>query len=71
MYLEPGWAAPVARATVGIRVPITRFVCKVKMSQERVPESQRQVMAALRAPGRYSNPALADDMARALAIAPD
>lgn len=67
MLLDPEWAAPVAKGTVGIRLPITRFECKVKMSQDKDPVTQRQVIAALRAPGPYSHPRLADDMERALA----
>jgi transcriptional regulator len=66
MLLDPEWGAPVARGTVGIRLPITRFVCKVKMSQDKDPVTQQQVMAALRAPGPYHHPELADDMERAL-----
>ncbi len=65
MLLDPEWAAPVARGTVGIRVPITRFICKVKMSQDKDPVTQRQVIEALEAPGPYSNPDLAADMRRA------
>jgi transcriptional regulator len=66
MLLDPEWGRPVARGTVGIRLPITRFVCKIKMSQDKDPVTQRQVMDALRAPGPYQNPGLASDMARAL-----
>jgi transcriptional regulator len=67
MALDFDWAAPVARGTVGIRVPITRFQCKVKMSQDKDPATQRQVMQALRAPGPYHHPQLANEMQRALA----
>jgi transcriptional regulator len=66
MLLDREWGRPVAQGTVGIRLPITRFVCKIKMSQNKSPGSQGQVMAALRAPGPFHNPGLADDMARAL-----
>ena len=66
MLLDLDWGRPVARGTVGIRLPITRFVCKIKMSQDKSPVTQRQVMEALRAPGPFHNPGLADDMARAL-----
>jgi transcriptional regulator len=66
MLLDPEWARPVAKGTVGIRIPITRFVCKVKMSQDKDPVTQQQVIAALRAPGPYSDPALADEMERVL-----
>jgi transcriptional regulator len=67
MLFDPGWGRPVARGTVGIRLPITRFICKIKMSQDKDPVTQRQVMEALRAPGPFHNPNLANDMARALA----
>jgi transcriptional regulator len=66
MLLDLEWGAPVAKGTVGLRLPITRFVCKLKMSQDKDPESQQRVVRALRAPGPYSHPQLADDMARAL-----
>jgi transcriptional regulator len=67
VYLDPELGARLAPGTVGIRLPITRFTCKVKMSQDKDPQSQQQVLAALRRPGPYNNPALADDMQRALA----
>ncbi len=66
MLLDMEWGAPLARGTVGLRLPIARFQCKVKMSQDKDPTSQRQVIAALRAPGPYRHPRLADDMERAL-----
>jgi transcriptional regulator len=66
MLLDPAWGRTLAQGTVGIRLPITRFVCKIKLSPDKDPVTQRQVMAALRAPGPFHNPALADDMARAL-----
>ena len=56
VWLEPEVAARLAPGTVGIRLPITRFVCKVKMSQDKDPQSQPQVLDALRAPGPYSQP---------------
>jgi transcriptional regulator len=68
MLLDPDWGRPLAQGTVGIRLPIARFVCKIKMSQDKDPVTQRQVMAALRAPGPFLNPGLADDMERALSI---
>lgn len=67
VLLDPEWARPLAQGTVGIRLPIERFICKIKMSQDKDPQSRRQVMDALRRPGPYENPGLADDMADALA----
>jgi len=66
MLLDPEWGRPVALGTVGIRLPITRLVCKIKLSQDKGLVTQRQVMATLRAPGPFHNPGLADDIARAL-----
>jgi len=66
MMLDLDWGAPVAKGTVGMRLPITRFQCKVKMSQDKDPATQRRVMQALRSPGAYYNPRLADEMQRAL-----
>jgi transcriptional regulator len=70
MFLDLEWGAPVARGTVGIRLPITRFECKVKMSQDKDRETQQRVIQALRAPGAYHNPRLAEEMQRALADRP-
>lgn len=67
MLLDLEWGAALAKGTVGIRLPITRFECKVKMSQDKDPETQQRVIGALRAPGAYRNPRLADEMQRALA----
>lgn len=66
VFLQPEVAARLAPGTLGIRVPITRFVCKVKMSQDKDPQSQRQVLDALRGTGPYAHPALADEMQRAV-----
>ena len=66
MLLEPATAARLAPGTVGIRLPITRFVCKHKLSQDKDPVSQRQVIDALRAPGPYHHPDLADEMQQVL-----
>jgi len=67
LYLDQEIGARIARGTVGIRLPITRFICKVKMSEDKDPVSQRQVLEQLRGDGPYASPALADDMERALA----
>jgi transcriptional regulator len=66
LWLEPETAQRLAPGTVGIRLPISRFVCKVKMSADKDPDSQRRVLAQLRGSGPYANPTLADDMERAL-----
>jgi transcriptional regulator len=66
VWLDQEIGARIARGTVGIRLPISRFICKVKMSQDKDPASQRRVLAELRGDGPYASAALADDMERAL-----
>jgi transcriptional regulator len=66
-FLDPEWGGQLARGTVGLRIPISRFVCKIKLSHDKSLENQRRVIAALRAPGPYQHPALADEMERSLA----
>lgn len=64
--LDPEEGATIAKGTVGIRLPITRFVCKRKLSQNKTPETRRQIITALRAPGPYHHPQLADQMQQEL-----
>lgn len=64
--IDPGQGPKIALGTVGIRMPITRFVCKRKLSQNKDVETRRQVIDALREPGPYNHPELAEEMERAL-----
>jgi transcriptional regulator len=64
LQLDQEWGRQIAKGTVGLRIPIDRFVCKRKLSQDKDDLSRRQVIAALRAPGPYNHPALADEMER-------
>ena len=64
--LDPDWGAPLAKGTVGLRIPITRFICKVKLSHDKSPANQHRVIAALREPGPYQHLGLAEDMESAL-----
>ena len=65
-YLDPEIGERLSRGTVGLRIPITRFICKMKMSQDKDDRSRAQVLEALRRPGPYENQRLADEMDRAL-----
>ena len=65
-HLDQEVGARLAPGTVGLRITITRFVCKVKMSQDKDQQSQEQVLEALRRPGPYGHERLADEMDRAL-----
>jgi transcriptional regulator len=62
LLLDPDYGARLAGGTVGIRLPIARFQCKLKLSQDKDPSTRRRVIAALREPGPYRHPGLADDM---------
>jgi transcriptional regulator len=66
MWLDAETADRLAPGTVGIRLPITRFLCKVKMSADKDRDTQGRVLARLRGSGPYASPALADEMQRAL-----
>jgi transcriptional regulator len=68
MFLDPDYARTLIDGTVGIRVPVSRFTCKIKMSQDKDPVTQSQVIAALHEPGPYQHEALADDMEQALGL---
>lgn len=64
LYLDQEWGRQIAKGTVGLRIPVARFVCKVKLSQDKDDQSRRQAIAALRGPGPYRNPGLAEEMER-------
>ena len=64
LYLDQEWGRQVAKGTVGLRIPVSRFVCKRKLSQDKDDLSRRQVIEKLREPGPYRHPELADEMER-------
>lgn len=64
LYLDQEWGRQIAKGTVGLRIPVDRFVCKRKLSQDKDDLSRRQVIAKLREPGPYTHPELADEMER-------
>jgi transcriptional regulator len=63
-YLDQEWGRGIAKGTVGLRIPVSRFVCKRKLSQDKDDLSRRQVIAKLREPGPYMDAELADEMQR-------
>jgi transcriptional regulator len=65
-HLDREEAAPIAKGTVGLRIPIDRFEMKRKLGQNKDDETRRSTIAALREEGRYRHPALADEMERVL-----
>ena len=56
------YAERIVHGTVGFRLRVTRFEAKDKMSQDKPAEVVSRIVAALRQPGPYANPALAARM---------
>ena len=65
-HLERESAVPVAKGTVGLRIPIDRFELKRKLSQNKSEETRRSIIEALRKEGPYRQQALAEEMEREL-----
>ena len=61
-----GQAGCLERGTVGFRLTPTRVVAKRKLSQNRPAEVVETIIAELSGDGVYAQPALADEMRRAL-----
>ncbi|MDO9395448.1 MAG: FMN-binding negative transcriptional regulator [Herbiconiux sp.] len=59
------YADRISAGTVGFRLPITRFVAKVKMSQNRPPETITRIVSELESSGPYASPTLAAEVRRA------
>lgn len=56
------YARRIVGGTVGLRIRVSRFEAKEKMSQDKPWEVVDRVIGALRMPGPYANAALADRM---------
>jgi transcriptional regulator len=57
-------ARQIATGTVGIRIRVTRFDARLKLSQNQPPEVAQRIIAALEADGPYRSDALAAEMRR-------
>lgn len=58
------YAQRLYQGTVGIRLRVTRFVAKSKLSQNRSPEAVARILTELETGAQYPNPALAAEMRR-------
>lgn len=63
------YAERIVHGTVGFRLRVERIEAKEKMSQDKPAEVIAKVVEALRRPGPYENPALADRIATVNAAA--
>jgi transcriptional regulator len=57
-------ARRMAKGTVGIRIRVTRFDARAKLSQNKAPEVVDDIVAGLEGDGPYASPALAAEMRR-------
>ncbi|CAN5252395.1 FMN-binding negative transcriptional regulator [soil metagenome] len=58
-------ARRIAKGTVGIRLRVTRFDARLKLSQNKTPEVVERIIEALEGDGPYAHPGLAEEMRRA------
>ena len=58
-------ARRIARGTVGLRLRVTRFDARLKLSQNKTPEVVERIVAALEGDGPYASRTLAAEMRRA------
>ena len=63
--VDAATARRIALGTVGIRLRVTRFDARAKLSQNKPPQVVDRVIAALDGAGPYAEPALAAEMRRA------
>lgn len=64
LELDEEGSRRVAKGTVGIRILVTRFDARLKLSQNKAPAVVDRIVEALDGDGVYANPALADEMRR-------
>ena len=64
LRLAPEYSARVAKGTVGVRIRVTRFDARLKLSQNKAPHVRRRVIEGLEGDGPYASPALAAEMRR-------
>ncbi|MFC0678398.1 FMN-binding negative transcriptional regulator [Lysobacter korlensis] len=64
LNLDPEYSARVAKGTVGIRLRVTRFDARLKLSQNKAPHVRERILAGLEGDGPYASQALAGEMRR-------
>jgi len=63
--IDEGQARRIAKGTVGLRLRVTRFDARLKLSQNKSPEVVERIIAALDGDGPYNHAGLAKEMKRA------
>lgn len=64
LALDPVSSRRVALGTVGVRLPVTRFDARVKLSQDKAPAVVERIVDELEHGQHYRNPDLAREMRR-------
>ncbi|MCU1552267.1 MAG: transcriptional regulator [Glaciihabitans sp.] len=67
LSIDEDAARHLATGTVGIRLVVTRFDARLKLSQNKSPQVIERVITALESDGPYASKALAEEMRRARA----
>lgn len=68
--IDENAARRIAKGTVGLRLRVTRFDARLKLSQNKDPEVVDRIVDELQAGENYANPALAREMRRIHGHAP-
>lgn len=63
--IDESAARRIAKGTVGLRLRVTRFEARLKLSQNKSPEVVERIVAALESDGPYSSATLAAEMRHA------
>jgi transcriptional regulator len=66
LSIDEAAARHIATGTVGIRIRVTRFDARLKLSQNKSPEVIERILRALDGDGPYSSRPLAEEMRRSL-----
>lgn len=70
LHIDEESARRIAKGTVGLRLRVTRFDARAKLSQNKTPEVVERIIAALEGDGPYSSALLAEEMRRKHPAAP-
>lgn len=64
LHIDEESARRIAKGTVGLRLRVTRFDARAKLSQNKTPEVVERIIEALEGDGPYSSALLAEEMRR-------
>jgi transcriptional regulator len=64
LHIDEPYAERIAKGTVGLRIRVTRFDARAKLSQNKPDDVRATIIGALEGDGAYSDAALAAEMKR-------